>query len=330
MPTPELTPLPSKSSPGVANVKDGSLIHVALEALDDNPFQPRTSIDSAELEELVNAIAAQGLIQTIAVRPNADGRFVIVAGHRRVAAFRKLLEVAPSEAARKKYATIPALVKLALDDSQLAAQAYMENVSRAGLNLIEEAVALEKMVGAGLAQTTDDLATLVQQPRRRVERLRRLAGAPKTVQDGVANGLMVATGTHEDGKERKELRRLDFTMAMSFLRLFDHLRKTSKKAAAEERTDRAIRRALLNNWSFKRADEYVDQIIAGQQEDDDKPEAPAKALYERTARRFVVDLSRIAEASEGQIDSIKAELLKVLLELRQPAPTLAQGPGRGP
>ena len=47
------------------------------------------------------------------------GRYVIVAGHRRVLAFKRLLEAASTEAERQRYATIPATLKLALDNQRL-------------------------------------------------------------------------------------------------------------------------------------------------------------------------------------------------------------------
>ena len=263
-----------------------------------------------ELAELVDALRAQGLIQPIAVKPRSDGRFTIVAGHRRVAAFRLLLEAATTESERAKYAAIAATVKLALDDAQLAAQAYMENVTRAALSPLDEARALENMVEKGLARTNEELAALVQQPVVRIKRLRRLVAAPAVVKDAVAGGLMVVVGSDEAGKERKELRRLELMAAISFIRVFEHLKKTQPKKA-EERTETAVRRALAGGWNLRRCEDHAQSLIYGREEAGPKS-VEEEPLFARTLKQFAINLARLKDATAEQRGALQQALAEIL------------------
>ena len=58
---------------------------IPLDLLETSPFQPRSTIDPASLDELAQSIRARGILQPILVRPHpiAAGRFQIVAGERR-------------------------------------------------------------------------------------------------------------------------------------------------------------------------------------------------------------------------------------------------------
>lgn len=297
---------------------DGEQLRVPLDLLDANPYQPRTQLDPGELEELQTSIQAQGLIQSIAIRPKSDGRYFIVAGHRRVEAFRRLQAAATTDSDRARYATIPGVVKLAIDDARLAAMAFAENKDRAGLTLLEEGRALERMLEAGLAQTNEDLAALTGQPVRTVQRLRRLARAPRFLAAALDAGLMVVVGTEADGKEKKELRRLDLMPGLQFLALYEHLVKAKAPQVAEARTEAALRRALAGNWSLRRVEEYVQDVTRGKRLAEEPvatapppetaPDATGQeeALFEQTARRFVVDRARLKSASAGQLEALRA------------------------
>ena len=284
---------------------DSDTLHrVALDLLDDNPWQPRSTMDEKALEELVASLRAQGLIQSIAIKPTAAGRFIIVAGHRRVAAFRRLREEAKTESERLKWSSIGALMKVAIDDGQLAAQAYMENVNREALTPLDEARALEAMVEKGLAKTNDELASLLQQNVARVKRLRRLFTAPAVVKDAVGSGLMVSIGAGDAGNEKKELRRLDLHAALSFVRLHEHLRKTQPRKA-DERTERAVRRALAGNWSVRRCDDFVEGVLAGREEQAEGDEAVDGPVFSQSPRRFAVDLDRLKAATGVQRQALR-------------------------
>lgn len=299
--------------PRSAALDDGALTHVSLELLDDNPYQPRTTMDAVALEELRASILAQGLIQPIAVRPTKDGRFIIVAGHRRVAAFRALQ--AAASAGDGRWDTIAAQVRLALDDAQLAAQAFIENVTREALTPLEEMAACEKILGAGLARNVEELAALLNQPVRRITRLRRLAQAPQVVKQAVGGGLRVVVGQGPDGAEITELRRLDFFGALAFQRLFEHLKKGRSEKVAAARTETALRRALAGLWGVQRTEAFVLAVIEGKAQLDDATEAEGDApaaLFTITKRRFIVETRRLATSTPEERAAMRDALEDLL------------------
>src|SRR6266508_6272487 len=97
-----------------------------------SPRNPRRTID--HVDELAESIAAYGLLQPIVVRENGDGRFEVVAGHRRLAAVQSL-----------GWSVIPAIVRSA-DDGDAYLLALIENLQRDDLSPREEAEALEVLV----------------------------------------------------------------------------------------------------------------------------------------------------------------------------------------
>ncbi|MGM0633046.1 MAG: ParB/RepB/Spo0J family partition protein, partial [Pseudomonadota bacterium] len=97
-------------------------------------YQPRTDMHEDALQELAESIRAQGVMQPIVVRPQADGRhFEIIAGERRWRA----TQLAGLD-------RIPAIIKPVSDESAVA-MALIENIQRENLNPIEEAMALRRL-----------------------------------------------------------------------------------------------------------------------------------------------------------------------------------------
>lgn len=105
-----------------------------LDQVGPNPHQPRARFDDAELAELADSIRAHGVLQPIVVRARVDGSYELVAGERRLRASR----LAERE-------TIPAIVRETEDENQLEL-ALVENVQRADLNAIEEALAYRELI----------------------------------------------------------------------------------------------------------------------------------------------------------------------------------------
>ena len=68
-------------SPGEATLS--SISEIALDQIEANPFQPRSTFDEELLEELSESIKAMGLIQPITVRTTDGGKYQIISGERR-------------------------------------------------------------------------------------------------------------------------------------------------------------------------------------------------------------------------------------------------------
>lgn len=67
---------------------DPQLRFIPLDLLDPSPYQPRT--DLGDLEDLARSIAQLGLLQPLVARPKEEGRYELLAGHRRLEALRRL------------------------------------------------------------------------------------------------------------------------------------------------------------------------------------------------------------------------------------------------
>ena len=98
-----------------------------------NPYQPRREINPKHVEELAKSIQSEGLLQPVVVREK-DGKFELIAGERRLHAFRYL-----------KIANIPARI-IEASDASSATLALIENLQRENLNPIDEALGYASLV----------------------------------------------------------------------------------------------------------------------------------------------------------------------------------------
>lgn len=86
-------------------------VRLPLELVDPNPLNPRRSL--VEVDALADNIRQFGLLQPITVR-RVNGRYELLGGHRRRAAFLALAQRFPHEV---QWRTVPAVVRSADDDT---------------------------------------------------------------------------------------------------------------------------------------------------------------------------------------------------------------------
>jgi ParB family chromosome partitioning protein len=191
------TPTPSGEHEG------GKPREISVDLIDRNPFQTRSTFDDAQLGELAASITANGVVQPILVRPQANGRFQLIAGERRWRA---------SMQAGKK--TIPAILRQ-VSDEQAMEITIVENLQRADLNPMEQARAFERL-SREFHMTQEQMATRTGKDRTSVANFLRLLKLPGTVQNRVEAG------------------ELTFGHARALLALVDRpdLEKTASKVAA--------------------------------------------------------------------------------------------------
>lgn len=101
--------------------------------IDPNPYQPRLDMEPVALHRLAEDIKTNGLLQAPAVRPVMGGRYQLIFGHRRAAAWK---------IAHGDTAPLPCEIR-DMDDRQMFAAAIVENDDRESLNAIERAKALQ-------------------------------------------------------------------------------------------------------------------------------------------------------------------------------------------
>jgi len=159
----------------------GGVREVPIELIHRNPDQPRRTFGEAELAELAESIREKGVIQPVLLRPSpkTPGEFEIVAGERRW------------RAAQKAGLTgLPAVVR-ELDDLQVLEIAIVENIQRADLNAIEEALGYRALMER-FGRTQDVVATAVGKSRSHVANTLRLLALPDAVQGHVMQGRLSA------------------------------------------------------------------------------------------------------------------------------------------
>lgn len=138
-----------------------------------NPAQPRRRFDQAALDELAASIREKGVLQPILVRPKAGG-YELVAGERR---FRAAQKAGLTE--------IPVHIK-DLTEREALEIALVENLQRADLNPVEEALGYRGLVQMGRSQ--EEVAAAVGKARATVANALRLLQLPKEVLGALEDG----------------------------------------------------------------------------------------------------------------------------------------------
>jgi ParB family chromosome partitioning protein len=171
-------PTPAPAAPAaVAAVENegGKPREIPLESIDPNPYQTRTVMNEEQLGELAASIAANGVIQPILVRPQANGRFQLIAGERRWRA---------SKVAGKS--TIPAILRQ-VSDEQAMEITIVENLQRADLNPMEQARAFERL-GREFHMTQEQISLRTGKDRTSIGNFLRLLKLPVSVQTKIEAG----------------------------------------------------------------------------------------------------------------------------------------------
>jgi ParB family chromosome partitioning protein len=153
-----------------------AIVEIPLERVAPNPFQPRRHMDTAALEELAASMREHGVLQPVLVTETLDG-YQLIAGERRVRAAR----LAGLE-------RVPAVVRQLADRDQLEV-ALVENVQRADLDPIDEALAYRQLIDEfGLTQEL--VADRVGKARATVANTLRLLDLHPDVQAAITDGRL--------------------------------------------------------------------------------------------------------------------------------------------
>jgi ParB family chromosome partitioning protein len=168
--------LKSESNPDGAAIV-GSITAIALEKIEANPFQPRSTFEEQALNELAESIREQGIIQPITVRKLGYDKYQIISGERRFRA---------SHLAGLK--SIPAYVRIANDQAMLE-MSLVENIQRENLNAIEIGISYKRLVDeCSLSQ--DDVSKRVGKERSTITNYIRLLKLPPEIQVAVRDNII--------------------------------------------------------------------------------------------------------------------------------------------
>jgi ParB family chromosome partitioning protein len=168
-----------------ANPKPG-VRNVAISRIVRNNAQPRRVFNRSQLDDLIASIQQKGVLQPILVRPipasdqaGTDADYQIVAGERRWRA-----------AVKAGLTSVPIIVR-ELSDRDVLEIGVIENVQRADLNPLEEALAYEQLISE-FGRTQSEIATTIGKSRVHVANTVRLTGLTERGRELLLDGSITA------------------------------------------------------------------------------------------------------------------------------------------
>lgn len=172
---------------------------VPIETVHPNPDQPRRQFDKDALNELADSIRSKGVIQPLIVRPkpNQEGHYEIVAGERRWRA---------SQLANLH--ELPVVIR-EYSDIEVLEIAILENIQRADLNPVEEALGYRQLMDS-FGHTQEKMAESLGKSRSHIANMLRLLNLPEDVQQllqeqkisaGHARALITSDNASEIAKQ---------------------------------------------------------------------------------------------------------------------------------
>ncbi len=144
-------------------------------------LQPRRHMTDDALAALAQSIQEHGVVQPIVVRPHPsiEERYEIIAGERRWRAAQKI-----------QRHEVPVVIR-EMDDEEAFEVAVVENVQRADLDAVEEALAYRKMVDE-FKHSQEQVAKIIGKSRAHIANMIRLLTLPAEVQEMLIEGVLTA------------------------------------------------------------------------------------------------------------------------------------------
>lgn len=211
--------------------------YLSLKDIEPNPYQPRKQFNDESLLELSESIKHSGLIQPLIVRPQGNGKYLIIAGERRYRAS-KLAGLQE----------VPAIIKK-IDDRNLLKEALIENIQREDLNILDEALAL-KALKEEHGFTQEMLSEVTGKPRSSIANTLRILSLSKFIQEalkekqisfGHAKVLMTLESEEEQEKVAQDILKYAFSVRQTedYLEKLRQAKpyKVRKQEAVSEMTD---------------------------------------------------------------------------------------------
>lgn len=154
-------------------------LYLPISQVESCAGQPRKHFDDAALADLADSIREHGIIQPLTVRKLASGYYQIIAGERRW------------RAARLAGLSDVPVVIIEADDKKAMELALIENLQRADLNPIEEALGYQELMGT-YEMTQEQAAARVGKSRPAVANALRLLSLSPAVLELVKDGALSA------------------------------------------------------------------------------------------------------------------------------------------
>lgn len=191
-----------------------------VESLRPNPDQPRRDFSPDALSDLAASIRVKGIIQPLIVRRRAENSYEIVAGERRWRA-----------AQIAQIHEVPVLIR-EFSDAEVLEVALIENIQRADLNAIEEALAYRQLMDR-FGHTQEKMAEALSKSRSHIANLLRLLHLPEEVQIYVREGKLSAGHARAlvTSNRPAELARIAIAKGMSVRQVEELARQEARPAS---------------------------------------------------------------------------------------------------
>jgi len=167
----------------IPDVKDDidskEIVNIDLSKVYPNDTQPRKIFDEEKIQTLSASIKHYGVLQPIVVKPDENGKYMIIAGERRYRA---------SKMAKQK--DIPAVIK-DIPMKDIMEIALIENLQREDLNSIEEAIAYRSLI-QHYEVTQEEISEAVGRSRPHITNTIRLLNLGKEVIEKIESGYLTA------------------------------------------------------------------------------------------------------------------------------------------
>jgi ParB family chromosome partitioning protein len=155
----------------------GNIIELELDAIEINPFQPRTNFNEETLQELTSSIKELGVIQPITVRKLEFNKYQLISGERRLRA---------AKLAGLK--VVPSYIRIA-DDNESLVMALVENIQRHDLDPIEIALSYQRLIDE-IQLTQEQMSDKVGKKRSTIANYLRLLKLDPIIQTGIRDGFI--------------------------------------------------------------------------------------------------------------------------------------------
>jgi len=166
-----LIPISHEIEEKIGIIKDG-VMEIEVDKINPNPKQPRYNFDEEALEDLANSIREYGIIQPLIATKKTDGFYELIAGERRLRAA-KIVGLK----------TVPLIIR-SYDEQQKLEIAIIENIQRHDLNVLEEAMAYQRLID-DFNLTQDEVSKSIGKSRSSVANTLRLLNLPTEIKRGL-------------------------------------------------------------------------------------------------------------------------------------------------
>lgn len=116
------------------SVNEVKVVKIPTNQIFPNPYQPRKTFSDESLADLCASIKEYGVLQPLLVSPSDDGRYMLIAGERRLRASRMA-----------NLSEVPVIIS-DYTSQQIAEIALIENLQREDLHFLEEAEGYEQLM----------------------------------------------------------------------------------------------------------------------------------------------------------------------------------------